>query len=57
MWGVILDVGPLSAEDVALCMIAVKLARQATRPKRDNIVDIAGYARVLELIQQEREGE
>lgn len=34
----------VSAGDVADLMIAVKLARQVNQPKRDNAVDIAGYA-------------
>jgi len=36
--------------DVPLCMIAVKLARQAHRHKRDNLVDIAGYARTAAMV-------
>jgi len=40
----------VSAEDIPLCMIAVKLARQAHRHKRDNLVDIAGYARTAAMI-------
>ena len=38
------------AEDIPLCMIAVKLARQVHRHKRDNLVDIAGYARTAAMI-------
>ncbi len=38
------------ADDVPLCMIAVKLARQVHRHKRDNLVDIAGYARTAAMI-------
>ena len=41
------DVVPM---DVPLCMIAVKLARQAHRHKRDNLVDIAGYARTAAMV-------
>lgn len=33
------------AEDVAMKMILMKVARHANTPKRDNLVDIAGYAR------------
>lgn len=33
-----------------LCMIGVKLARLAHEMKRDSVVDIAGYARLLERI-------
>jgi hypothetical protein len=40
----------ISAEDIPLCMIAVKLARQAHRHKRDNLVDIAGYARTAAMV-------
>ena len=38
------------AIDIPLCMIAVKLARQAHRHKRDNLVDIAGYARTAAMV-------
>jgi hypothetical protein len=40
----------ITAMDVPLCMIAVKLARQAHRHKRDNLVDIAGYARTASMV-------
>jgi len=40
----------VSPMDVPLCMIAVKLARQAHRHKRDNLVDIAGYARTAAMV-------
>ena len=40
----------ITAGDVPLCMIAVKLARQAHRHKRDNLVDIAGYARTASMV-------
>lgn len=43
----------VTAMDVPLCMIAVKLARQAHRHKRDNLVDIAGYARTAAVIAGE----
>lgn len=43
----------ITAGDVALCMIAIKLARQAHRHKRDNLVDIAGYARTAAMIAGE----
>lgn len=55
MWSGILarklrDGEQISAMDVPLCMIAVKLARQAHRHKRDNLVDIAGYARTAAMV-------
>jgi len=43
----------VTAMDVPLCMIAVKLARQAHRHKRDNLVDIAGYARTAAMVAGE----
>ena len=55
MWSGILanklrDGEQVTAMDVPLCMIAVKLARQAHRHKRDNLVDIAGYARTAAMV-------
>jgi hypothetical protein len=49
LWSVVLgcDVSP---EQAALCMILVKVSRQINKPKRDNLVDIAGYAAVIEKI-------
>ncbi len=40
----------LEAEDVPMFQICVKMMRQAERPKRDNLVDIAGYARCAEMV-------
>ena len=56
MWNGILaeqlrDDGVITASDVPMCMIAVKLARQAHRYKRDNLVDIAGYARTAAMVE------
>jgi len=48
--GKLLDGAEITAMDVPLCMIAVKLARQAHRHKRDNLVDIAGYARTAAMV-------
>ena len=38
------------ASGVAMKMILMKIARHANTPKRDNLVDIAGYARCLSRI-------
>lgn len=35
---------PLTPDFACLMMIAVKLSREAGKPKRDNLVDAAGYA-------------
>ena len=45
---------PIPAELVGLCMIGLKISREINRPKRDNRVDIAGYAKCLEMINQKR---
>lgn len=52
MWEEILgcEVRP---KDVALCMIALKLSRATWASKRDNWVDIAGYARCGFLCEEE----
>jgi len=39
-------------EDVAMMMILVKVARQKNKPKNDNLIDIAGYARTAEMINE-----
>lgn len=46
---------PVTAEQAALCMIGVKLARESFKPHRDNIVDIGGYSLVYEQIRRGRE--
>lgn len=40
----------VTAEDIPLCMIAVKLAREVHSHKRDNLTDIAGYARTAAMV-------
>jgi hypothetical protein len=49
-WSEILGL-PVTPEQVALCMIAVKMSREVNAHKRDNLVDIAGYARTLETVK------
>lgn len=53
IWQVILGV-PVTAEQVGLCMVGVKLAREINRPKRDNRVDMAGYALCVDRCVSER---
>lgn len=46
----------ITAEQVALCMIGVKLSRLVQSPgHRDSLVDIAGYARTYEMVREARE--
>ena len=45
----------ITAEDTALCMIQVKIARLAKSPDhKDSILDIAGYAGCYDAVQLER---
>ena len=39
-----------SVHDIPLVVICIKLSRHAHRRKRDNLVDIAGYARTAEML-------
>lgn len=54
IWSVILGT-KVTPRQACLCMIGVKLARQVHAPKRDNLVDIAGYIGVMDLIDIEEE--
>jgi precorrin-4 methylase len=51
MWSTILGV-EVTAPQVAICMILVKVSRETHKHKRDNLVDIAGYARTLEMVYE-----
>lgn len=44
---------PLTAADMAMAMMCVKLSRQANSPKRDNMTDAAGYAWVVQACHEE----
>lgn len=49
MWTAILGT-EVAPDKAALCMIAIKISRLCNSRKLDSLVDIAGYARVIELI-------
>ena len=53
-WSEILGV-KVTAEKALLCMIWVKVCREVHKAKRDNLVDIAGYARCLEIVGEHQE--
>lgn len=53
IWSVILDT-EVTAEQVSLCMIGMKIARQVHKPKPDTVVDIIGYALTLHMTEVER---
>jgi len=50
LWSVVLDT-KVTPQQVVLCMIQLKVARQMNGYKRDSLVDIAGYARTGEMVQ------
>ena len=41
---------PIEPKDVAMMMILLKIARESNRSKRDNVVDIIGYAKTLAMV-------
>ena len=43
----------ITAQDAIRCMCAVKLSRDVNAPKRDNRVDLAGYAMCLQMADDE----
>ena len=53
IWSVILG-ADVTAEQVSLCMIGMKIARQVHKPKADTVVDIIGYALTLHMVEVER---
>jgi hypothetical protein len=45
----------VSAEQVALCMMLVKISRLCQTPDHlDSVVDIAGYSRTYEMVIEKR---
>lgn len=52
LWSVILE-RTVTPQQVALCMLATKVGRESLKHKRDNLVDIAGYARILAILTDE----
>jgi len=53
MWGAILGIPDVSPRLVALCMIGLKVSREAYQHKRDSLVDVAGYVETLAMIEGE----
>ena len=51
LWSAILGV-EVSSQQVALCMVAFKLAREAFRHKEDNLVDAVGYLVNLDMLYE-----
>jgi len=53
LWSAILG-HEVTPEQVGLCMCAVKISRQVNKPKRDNLVDLAGYAATVQMVLDEQ---
>lgn len=44
---------PITPREVALLMIGLKLAREINTAKRDNLIDMAGYVKCIDMIDEE----
>lgn len=54
LWGEVLGSTNLTASQVALCMIQLKIARLIETPNhKDSVIDIMGYAAVLRGCQED----
>lgn len=51
LWSAILDT-EIAPQRAILMMIAMKVSRLCDRYKHDSLADIAGYARVYEMIEE-----
>ena len=54
LWGSYLG-RPVSKECVGRMMILFKIARDAFQSNNENLTDIAGYARTLQMLKEETE--
>ena len=54
LWSAYLDYN-ISAHDVAICMLLVKVARLKHRPTTDCYIDMAGYAAIAGEINDRKE--
>lgn len=53
MWNAFLDAKlkeKITPEEISLMLLLLKVQRQSSKPKRDNIVDIVGYVLVHERV-------
>jgi hypothetical protein len=54
VWGMQLGLPDIPPETVGLMMVGVKLSREKFHPKRDNLIDICGYAKTIDMVKQKR---
>lgn len=50
IWSAILKI-TVSESDVALCMAGLKIARESSKHKKDNLVDACGYLALAQKIE------
>lgn len=56
IWGAVLGLDrDVTPNEVALCMVGVKMSRETHSPKRDNRVDGAGYMETLDMVVQKQQ--
>jgi Domain of unknown function (DUF6378)/Domain of unknown function (DUF4406) len=55
MWGAILGIDDVPPHLVGLCQVALKISREVNAPKRDNRVDMCGYAETVDLVRERQE--
>lgn len=55
LWGAMLGIADIDPRVCVLMMAALKISREVDRPKRDNRVDLAGYAECAQMVA-ERQG-
>ena len=51
IWGAILGIPDIPPATVCLMLAGMKLGRYAVKTKRDSLVDLAGYARTVEMCE------
>lgn len=52
IWAAILGVDEVTPQQVAMCMIGLKISRECNKAKHDNRVDMAGYTLTLDLVEE-----
>ena len=55
--GVVLPPGTISPRVACVMMAVLKASREVHRPKRDNLVDLAGYAACAQMCAEREAGE
>lgn len=53
-WNILVRQRPMTAEMIPLMMVWLKVVRESHKHKRDNLVDMAGYAALIERIVKEK---